>query len=186
MEKSNKETSSDFTKICLVGRGRDGNIFVKITHKNKKLSISGVEEPLSNGNCQGGCGQIEMRMNEEHINNIVFVEGWNKNKIKTFLDIWRKWHLNGMFAGCVHQREAKWKEYRIDPRELPKSYANRDDRGIIATSVLPEEHKDGKLNKPCPICGYKYGSKWLFEKVPELVLSYLQNLPESNIKPNWI
>lgn len=39
------------------------------------------------------------------------------------------------------------------------------------------EHPYGILSKPCPVCGYKYGSKWLYEPVPENVVEFLKNLP---------
>lgn len=44
----------------------------------------------------------------------------------------------------------------------------------------------GFLGKSCPVCGYKYGSSWLKEEVPEDVLAFLESLPESKIKPAWI
>lgn len=44
--------------------------------------------------------------------------------------------------------------------------------------VRPEEHPDGKLCKPCSVCGYKYGTSWLHEDVPEDVLQFLNKLPE--------
>jgi len=89
---------------------------------------------------------------------------------KLFLSVYRLWnlyHLNDIRAGCIHQRKAGWEEKRIDPKELPGGHSNRDDRGVLATWVNPNEHKDGLLTKPCPKCGYKYGSKWLFEEIPE-------------------
>ena len=42
--------------------------------------------------------------------------------------------------------------------------------------VTPDEHPDGILTKPCEICGYKYGTKWNFEEVPEEVLEYLRTV----------
>lgn len=29
------------------------------------------------------------------------------------------------------------------------------------------EHPDGILGKPCPVCGYKYGSSWVYFPIPE-------------------
>jgi len=45
-----------------------------------------------------------------------------------------------------------------------------------ANWVTPEEHPEGILTKPCEICGYKYGTKWNFEKIPEEVLEYLRTV----------
>ena len=52
--------------------------------------------------------------------------------------------------------------------------------------VRVEEHPRGVLNKPCPICGYKYGNKWIREEVPAEVLEYLASLPVADMSPAWI
>ena len=52
--------------------------------------------------------------------------------------------------------------------------------------INEKEHPEGILSKSCPVCGYKYGSAWLKEDVPEDVLSFLYNLPDSNTRPAWI
>lgn len=46
--------------------------------------------------------------------------------------------------------------------------------------VTQNEHRDGLLGKPCEVCGYRYGSAWLFEKVPDDVIEWLFALPEAN------
>lgn len=38
-------------------------------------------------------------------------------------------------------------------------------------------NKDEHLGKPCPACGYRYGSSWLFEPVPNEVIEWLFSLP---------
>ena len=43
--------------------------------------------------------------------------------------------------------------------------------------LKPDDHPDGLLMKPCPVCGYKYGSAWLKEEVPEKVIDWLFSLP---------
>lgn len=48
------------------------------------------------------------------------------------------------------------------------------------------EHPDGFLSKPCPVCGYKYGSKWLKREVPADVLEFLQGLPATDKTPAWV
>lgn len=37
----------------------------------------------------------------------------------------------------------------------------------------------GFLERPCPICGYKYGTAWLKEDVPEDVIAWFDSLPEA-------
>jgi len=44
--------------------------------------------------------------------------------------------------------------------------------------LTPDKHPDGILTKPCPVCGYKYGTKWLFEPVPDDVIKFLDSLPD--------
>ena len=52
--------------------------------------------------------------------------------------------------------------------------------------LSPEEHPDGILRNPCPVCGYKYGTSWLKEDVPEDVLQFLYNLPDTTREPAWV
>lgn len=52
--------------------------------------------------------------------------------------------------------------------------------------LSPEEHPDGILGKSCPVCGYKYGTSWLKEDVPEDVLQFLYNLPDTTREPAWV
>lgn len=58
--------------------------------------------------------------------------------------LWDEWHLNDMRAGCEHQRALGWRRYDDHPSE------------------------------PCPTCGYKYGTAWLYEAIPPVVLARLQ------------
>lgn len=90
-------------------------------------------------------------------------------KAARMAEVWKRWHLNKMHAGCEHQRALKWEEIRIKPEELPNSRANRDERGIFAIWVYPVEHINGLLCRPCPTCNYKYGSAWLSEELPPQV-----------------
>lgn len=52
--------------------------------------------------------------------------------------------------------------------------------------VTPAEHPAGVLTKPCAVCGYKYGTRWLLEAVPDAVVAYLAELPESRLTPAWV
>ena len=56
----------------------------------------------------------------------------------------------------------------------------------IAGWVQPSQHSKGLLGKPCSICGYKYGTSWLFKEVPKNVIDWLFALPETDTKPAWI
>lgn len=54
-----------------------------------------------------------------------------------------------------------------------------------AERVYPEEHPKGLLTKPCPVCGYQYGSAWLKQELPQGVIDFLQSLPKSINTPAW-
>lgn len=49
-----------------------------------------------------------------------------------------------------------------------------------------DEHPDGLLCKPCPACGYKYGTSWKKEEIPQEVIDFLTSLPDSEVKPAWV
>jgi len=51
--------------------------------------------------------------------------------------------------------------------------------------VYPKEHDGGLLMKPCEVCGYQYGSKWLREEVPAEVLDFLRSLPDADKACPW-
>lgn len=86
---------------------------------------------------------------------------------KELIKLWKENHLNDMNAGCEHQRAADWDKVRIDPSELPTESGHTDKDGIIATWIRPDDHPKGLLTKPCPECGYRYGSAWLYRALPD-------------------
>ena len=76
---------------------------------------------------------------------------------KELITLWKKYHLNDMNAGCEHQRALGWGDKKIEVNQ-EKKYEGH---------VYPTEHPDGKLTKPCPECGYSYGSSWLYRALPD-------------------
>ncbi len=219
-------------KVCIGVLPKGDDITVEINFDGKRLSIMG-----SIGRHE--CGQIITSFVEydkrgsASINDIITLEGGRgKDSIKQFFDIWDKWHLNDMRAGCEHQRREKWGEkelivnhYKLKPevQRLRQSLENVSldklrngesvqwsnseivvsrlpytrtapgeseyDKTMIAVEfnyvlersekktagwVMQEEHPEGVLCKACPICGYKYGSNWLFEEVPADVIAFLE------------
>ena len=44
----------------------------------------------------------------------------------------------------------------------------------------------GILCKPCPVCGYKYGTSWIKEDVPQEIIDWLFALPTTKTKPAWV
>lgn len=49
--------------------------------------------------------------------------------------------------------------------------------------LRPNEHPDGILTKPCPVCGYEYGTKWLKQDLPAEVMTFLESLPATDRTP---
>lgn len=52
--------------------------------------------------------------------------------------------------------------------------------------LKPDEHPDGILCKPCPVCGYKYGTSWNKVEVPQEVIDWLFALPDTKVAPAWV
>lgn len=135
-------------------------VYVFIEIKEGELSMSGVVGPKKNGDCRS-CGQIILSFKEYDERgswSLADVEphitgGWNALLVKTLMDTWDQWRLNHLRAGCEHQRKLGWKSYDEHPAE------------------------------PCPTCGYKYGTQWLKEELPQEVINFLATLPESGPAP---
>ena len=91
--------------------------------------------------------------------------------------------------------EYSFQTYKEIDAKLTKLYEPRKpiysgDKGATETKALgwlyENEHPEGLLCKPCPVCGYKYGTSWVRENVPEDVLKWLSRLPSTKIEPAWI
>lgn len=72
----------------------------------------------------------------------------------------------------------------------PKKPLYSGDTGPTETKALgwlrPEDHPEGLLCRPCPVCGYKYGTSWQKEEVPQEVIDWLFSLPNTRVKPAWV
>ena len=175
----------DMKKTILAGtvdtyERRAVNVFVTITYDTGRLSITGVVGPKSNGDAFGSCGQIADTLTDS-----TFRPAKNVDTVR-LSDVWDRWHLNDMRAGCEHQRADGWDTRPIDPAKPLRSYGKhfpgqRQESWNMLTWVRADEHPDGLLSRPCPTCGYKYGTAWLREDVPSDVLTFLANLPDSPI-----
>lgn len=76
-------------------------------------------------------------------------------------DLWDRWHLNDMKAGCSHQ-EAR---YRDDPDQRP-TWRN----GYVGSTG----DTMGVTSAGCNECGYVYGTSWNTEPVPPMVLTEIR------------
>lgn len=75
-----------------------------------------------------------------------------------------------------------------DGYELYKEYTKhaRELYPMDSDSKWGDKHPDGILAKPCPVCGYKWGTQWRAEPVPAEVLQWLEALPDSKRTPAWV
>ena len=110
------------------------------------------------------CGQIYDHLKED-IDEYVFPEA----AVDGLIEVWKRWHLNSLNAGCEHQREMK--------RAMIESGAVRPEFFHSYTEVIK---LDGFAH--CPKCadGYAYGSAWCHEILPVEVVEYICDLFETN------
>jgi len=176
------------------------SFYCKIDFNGERLSITGVIGPTRGGNAVGGCGQIVGEFmhrnpadNDDRWSNpitpeqIDFAPGWDEDLWYAFIEVWETYHLNGLHAGCVHQRAFGWDKARVDPDKPSSSYGKHRPRQSHDTWNLRgwQYPPHGYLTKPCPICGYGYGTKWKREDVPEEIIDWLERLPDTDVKPAW-
>ena len=154
-----------FSKATLLGtRVHDGArpcaVWAEIRWDGKRLSISGVEGPRRNGNCEGSCGQIDF---------IVDQPGPGRD-IERFRAVHARWHLNDMRAGTPAQ-EAWLREHPVEWR-YPQSHYTEASKALAAAGLNPDN-------------GYRYGSAWLHEDVPADVIEFLAALPDNTDSYPW-
>lgn len=157
-----KQMGSVFLKIVISNTNKDG-----ITYSC--LSISGVVGPMHSGNCRGSGGQIIEDLKDP---TFTLQKEWSQEMLNKLYDIWDKWHLNDINAGCIHQDS--W------------DTGVKDINGKYLGHIDFENNPDGLLGKPCPECGYRYGHSWLYRELPEEVVSFLNELPSSEKTPAWV
>jgi hypothetical protein len=154
----------NFEKIIHIGLSSEGNVYCTIKFKDGKLSITGVIGPMSNGGFKGSCGQIVMGGWDIK----QYAEGWSALLDQQFQEVWKRWHLNDMKAGSA-----------VQELFLRNNPVEKYDYSEVCKKLA-----DAGLN-PDPD-GYRYGSAWKKEEVPEHVIEFLKSLPDTDTKPAWI
>jgi hypothetical protein len=101
-------------------------------------------------------------------------------KAQRMVEVWKRWHLNDMRAGCEHQRAEGWNKRPIDPSKPLDAYGKhcagqKIDSWNMLVWIGRDEHPEGLLNEPCPVCGYRYGSAWLREEIPADVAKEIES-----------
>jgi hypothetical protein len=160
-------------KTVLIGSTQDtGHTWCRIKFDGKRLSITGVEGPKSDGDCRGSCGQIV-----DHLSAVTtFAEGWDAALISRFQQIWRDWHLNDMQAGSPSQTAF----LRANPVNDRLNYYDSACSALRSAGLNPDR---GYLHNGQP---YNYGSTWLEVDVPDDVIQFLRDLPETRLVPAWV
>lgn len=134
------------------------DVFLKAEVDGDKLSITGVIGPKSNGDADGGCGQISMEFahrdpthNYKRYSRLItpdqiqFAPGWSAAQWLDLLDVWEKWHLNDMRPNCEHQTGPEWdtrKEltlyyFRLSPDTEHFRIATAKDQGEALLACRP-------------------------------------------------
>lgn len=149
-------------KVDAYGTGRKINaVDIEIRLESDRLSITGDIWNMPHTDIVSG-GQ-----NHEEIAALFP----NNRKVQRIIEVWKRWHLNDMRAGCEHQRAEEWDKRPIRS-DLPlDSYGIHYDGQTspswnMLTWVHADEYPGGLLGEPCPECGYKYGTAWLKEELP--------------------
>jgi hypothetical protein len=113
--------------------------------------------------------------------------GWTPALRDRLIDVWRTWHLNGMKAGCIHQRAAGWQscpgyhkegEACPDPVGLPFPHAPEN------YAHEPGRHcRNDAISMPCPVCGYRFGTAWLHDPLPPEIIAEVCAWPSGGVEP---
>jgi hypothetical protein len=149
---------------------KDSSLYEKVTNQSGKLSITGVEGPLANGNALGASGQIIMH---EWLLK-TYADGWDADKVGKLREVWEDWHLNDMRAGTPAQM-AFLKQARTEADYPYPSFQSTYDWNCskLKEAGLYEDN------------GYRFGHSWLREEVPADVIGWLRALPDADKKPAW-
>lgn len=106
-----------------------------------------------------GSGQINDCLLDD---NAVPMEGFTSHNLLTLYSFWSRWHLNDMRPGTPKQMIEVRKLYKQNPEcSYDDVCEHLKNKGIYIDN------------------GYRYGTRWLKEDVPELVIKWLFSLPGS-------
>lgn len=68
------------------------------------------------------------------------------------------------------------------PADIADFYTVAETKQERAGFVNQDQHPDGVLCKPCPVCGYKYGTAWNFRPIPDKDLNRIKEIITENNK----
>ncbi len=70
--------------------------------------------------------------------------------------------------------------------EFLKNYKETGTETKTSGWVYEKDHPKGVLAKPCPVCGFKYGTAWRKAEIPKEVIEKLQSFPDADKEPAWV
>lgn len=93
-------------------------------------------------------------------------KGFSRADLDRLVEIWDRWHLNDMRAGCEHQRRWGWDTmHRLESKVGGWDYKIKETAKVKAFK---------RIGRKCPACGYSYGSAWLREELPQDVVDFVE------------
>lgn len=87
------------------------------------------------------------------------------------MGLWDYWHLNGMRAGCEHQR--RYEEVMTEMNIVGKEFFYAANYGEVV--------KLSGFGK-CPECGYVYGSEWKHERLPIWIANIIMDFFDMSVQ----
>lgn len=102
-----------------------------------------------------------------------------REDVEMLYGIWNTYHLNGMQAACEHQQvmiDTETPGWQKKELEVPSYEGATTLTKRASYHVGFDEHPEGLIGKPCPVCSYKYGAGWRFLDVPEWVVTFLRRI----------
>lgn len=123
------------------------------------LSISGAIWDRALNDCFSAGQNYDTLEKALKEGNIEMKNGLTNSDLKKLIDIWRVWHLNDTNGGTRKQEEIINKYYKENPNES-HSYEK-------AVELLKKH--DLLVDN-----GYQYGSKWLYEPLPQDVIDFVE------------
>ena len=123
--------------------------------------------------------QRELGWKEKARTEVIKYDYWLKNEFNVQKNTIKKFAIENLVrAGIVQISEEDqfilslesymdvYEPEKIDPAILSHYEIHKKETKTLGW-VKPSEHSDGILCRPCPVCGYKYGTSWLLMPIPE-------------------
>lgn len=105
---------------------------------------------------------------EEVLKVTSFAEGWDQNKARRLVELWERYHLNAMKAGCAHMVPAPVGAYS-DLLGFTVGRLDNPSRAVLS-------HYTVNRALECPHTGYRYGHAWLKEVLPEHIKKEIEEV----------